>query len=126
LFGHEYRFADPGMAAAVHGEAYPRHAPELLDDPADTPPSGPDQHWFAVELAGCGLFADVRAVEFRRVLRYPTARYLALLRTFSNHRMLPPGRRAALHEAIAAVVNARGGVVEIDLATVLAIGRRGD
>ena len=126
LLAHQYGFADPRMAAAVHGEAYPRYAPEMLDDPADTPPSRPDEHWFAVELAASGLFAGVRAVEFRRVLRYPTARYLALLRTFSNHRLLPPERRAALHDGIAAVVNARGGVVEIDLATVLAIGRRSD
>jgi SAM-dependent methyltransferase len=126
LFGHEYQFADPQMAAAVHGEAYPRYAPELLDDPTDTPPGGPAEQWFAVELAGCGLFADVHAFEFRRVVRYPTVQYLALLRTFSNHRMLAPDRRAALHEGIAAVVDARGGVVNIDLATVLAIGRRRD
>jgi hypothetical protein len=32
LFGHEYQFADPQMAAAVHGEAYSLYAPELLDD----------------------------------------------------------------------------------------------
>ena len=126
LFGHEYQFADPQMAAAVHGEAYPRYAPELLDDPTDTPPGGPAEQWFTAELAGCGLFADVPAFDFRRVLRYPTVQYLALLRTFSNHRMLAPDRRAALHEGIAAVVDARGGVVDIDLATVLAIGRRRD
>jgi hypothetical protein len=40
--------------------------------------------------------------------------------------MLAPDRRASLHEAIAAVVDARDGVVEIDLATVLAVGRRSD
>jgi SAM-dependent methyltransferase len=126
VFGHEYRFADPQMAAAVHGEAYAQYAPELLEDPADTSPGGPGEQWFAVELAGCGLFTDVRTVEFRRVLRYPTVQFLALLRTFSNHRMLAPDRRASLHEAIAAVVDARDGVVEIDLATVLAVGRRSD
>jgi SAM-dependent methyltransferase len=84
LLGHEYRFANPQMAAAVHGEAYAQYAPELLEDPADTPPGGPGEQWFAVELAGCGLFTDVRTVEFRRVLRYPTAQFLALLRTFES------------------------------------------
>jgi hypothetical protein len=66
----------------------------------------------------------VRAVSFDAVLRYPTARYLRLLSTFSPHRMLPASRRAALRGALAAVVDAHGGVVATRLSTTLAMGRR--
>ncbi len=126
LFGHEYQFADPELAAVLHGDVYPKYAPELLDDPTKPSLNGPENHWLATELADCGLFTDVRATEFQRAVRYPTTQYLTLLQTFSNHRMLTPERRALLHNSIAAAVEARGGVVEIDLATVLTFGRRGE
>jgi SAM-dependent methyltransferase len=120
LFGHEYRFADPPVEAAVHAQ-YAVHAPELLDDPATGPPT---MTWLTGELSGTPLFTDVRSVWFRAVVPYPTDRYLRLLSTFSPHRMLAPQRRAALYEAIAAAAHAHGGVVRQRLETLLVLARR--
>lgn len=122
IFGHRYHFADQAMADAVHGEAYAVHAPELMDEEPAHPVH--DEGGFAAEMRA-GRFGDVRRCEFDRVVRYPTGRYLALLSTFSNHRMLAEDRRAALHAAVAGVVDARGGIVEVQLATELVVGRRG-
>jgi len=120
LFGHRYGAGDPPMEAAVN-EAYAREAPELLDPPRQHSP-GPTADWMTTELAGSPLFDDVTQRDFRRIERYPTERYIRLLNTFSPHRMLPEDRRARLFAGIAAAVDAHGGVVEIDLRTVLALG----
>jgi SAM-dependent methyltransferase len=119
LFGHEYGFADPPVEAAVH-EAYRPHAPELLDDPANPR----TMTWLTDELSGTPLFTDVTVRWFESVVPYPTARYRRLLGTFSNHRMLAPGRRTALHDAIDAVVDGYGGVVRLRLQTLLVLARR--
>jgi hypothetical protein len=119
LFGHEYRFADPPVEAAVHA-AYVPHAPELLDDPANPR----TMTWLADELTGTPLFTDVTTRWFEAVVPYPTARYRRLLATFSDHRMLAPARLTALHDAIDAVVDGYGGVVRLRLATLLVLARR--
>jgi SAM-dependent methyltransferase len=96
------------------------HAPELLDDPADPK----TMTWLTDELRGTPLFTDVTQRWFEVVVPYPTARYRRLLETFSNHRMLEPDRRRALHDAIDAVVDEYGGVVRLRLDTLLALARR--
>ncbi len=123
LFGHQYGFADESVADALH-EQYARLAPAMLSEGTGPPPL-PDRHWLTVELVDSPLFTDVRAVEFVTDVPYPAARYIRLLNTFSPHLMLPPGQRVALHEALAAVLDARGGVVVQRLTTTLAVGRRG-
>jgi hypothetical protein len=55
---------------------------------------------------------------------YPTDRYRQLLGTFSDHRMVADGRRQRLHDALAAVIDRRGGVLAVRLATQLTMGRR--
>lgn len=123
LFANRYDFADPRVKAAAQG-AYRAHAPELVDvDGPGTLPA-PRAHWLAGELSGSALFTDATTATFQRIVPYPTARYLELLSTFSEHRMLPQARRAALLEAIGAVVDAHGGVVRQVLDTVLALARR--
>jgi SAM-dependent methyltransferase len=123
LFGNRYDFADPEVKAAVQ-VAYRAHAPELVDvDGPGTLPA-PRAHWLTGELSGSALFTDATATRFERIESYPTARYLELLSTFSEHRMLPGARRAALFEAIGVVVDAHGGVVRQLLDTVLVTGRR--
>lgn len=42
---------------------------------------------------------------------YSTQEYLALLRTHSDHRLLPPKRLSALLEAIARVIDERDGSI---------------
>jgi microsomal dipeptidase-like Zn-dependent dipeptidase len=46
-----------------------------------------------------------------------------LLGTHSNHRMLPPDRRAALHDAVARAIEAHGGTIEIAYVTELYLAR---
>jgi SAM-dependent methyltransferase len=118
LFGHEYRFADPAVEQAVHAQ-YAIHAPELLEDPANPQ----TMTWLADELSGTPLFGDVTTRWFSTVVPYPTPRYLRLLQTFSNHRMLPADRRATLHAAIARAADAYGGVVGQLVQTLLVLAR---
>jgi hypothetical protein len=55
---------------------------------------------------------------------YPTARYLRLLTTFSNHRLLDPARLAALSAQVGALIDGNGGSVRLRLGTVLGTLRR--
>jgi SAM-dependent methyltransferase len=122
LFGHQYAFADGDLEEEINA-VYRRIAPEIADPP-DAAPTMPREHWFHVEMAGSGLFTDVASTAVTSVVPYPTRRYLTLLSTFSNHRMLPAERRERLHDGIGAVVDRRGGVVGTKLQTLLTMGRR--
>jgi SAM-dependent methyltransferase len=119
LFGHQYAFADPALERALD-DVYLAVAPELHKE-VD---AGPTPHWLHAELAGQDLFTDVAIDEFVSVVPYPTPRYLALVSTFSPHRMLPEDRRNALWHAIAETIDAHGGTVGVRLETTLALGRR--
>jgi len=94
--------------------------PELLDEPAHVP--APTEDWLTAELAGSAWFVDVEERRFRRAVPYPAQRYIRLLTTFSRHRMLPPDQRERLHTGIAEVLDAHGGVLDVQLDTVLALG----
>jgi SAM-dependent methyltransferase len=122
LFGHGYGFVDAGLRQEIN-TVYGRVAPELLN-PDDDVATAPEEHWFHVEMVGSGLFTEITSTLISSVVPYPTARYLTLLATFSNHRMLPAGRRERLHAGIAEVVDRRAGVVEVRLDTLLTLGRR--
>jgi SAM-dependent methyltransferase len=122
LFGHGYNFADGTLEDQIN-IVYDRIAPELRDDPSQRPAAAED-NWYHTEMADSGLFEEVTSAWIESVVPYPTSRYLALLATFSNHRMLPAERRERLHAGIGAVVDRAGGVVEIHLKTLLTMGRR--
>jgi len=109
---------------ALLEQVYGRQAPELLDEPAHVP--APTEDWLTAELAGSAWFVDVEERRFRRAVPYPAQRYIRLLTTFSRHRMLPPDQRERLHTGIAEVLDAHGGVLDVQLDTVLALGRRAD
>jgi SAM-dependent methyltransferase len=122
LFAHEYSFADPVVEAAAH-QVEDAYAPELRKEPPYAGP--PEGHWLTEDLAGSGLFTDVRARRFDYTVRYPTRRWLRLVATFSSVRsLLTEPRRAAFLGALGEVVDAHGGVVAVRLDPVLALGRR--
>jgi trans-aconitate methyltransferase len=123
LFAHRYAFADAALEAALN-EVYTRVAPQLLDDHAPGAAVVAEDDWMYAEIRATGLFVDIEATLFDRVVPYPTQRYRALLETFSNHRMLPAEQRAQLHAGLTEVVDRHGGVVETALGTVLIMGRR--
>jgi SAM-dependent methyltransferase len=116
LFGHAYSFVDPDLRADVD-DAYHRLAPELSEAGVRPVPT-------TAEPNDSPLFTDFRTATFTTTVRYPTARYVRLLSTFSNHRMLAPQRRAALHAAIARPIDARGGALDVRLDTELILARR--
>ena len=121
VFWHMYAFADADLEAALR-ELYGRLEPHLLDDPAGRPEA---QRWAYQEMRDSGLYVDV---EMRQVdpgvVTYPSARYRALVGTYSHHRILPDDRRTALLDGIEEVVARYGGTVGVRLETVLVTGRR--
>jgi SAM-dependent methyltransferase len=122
LFGHQYTLADDGLRAALR-EVYERMEPEFVR-PATEPPAQTERRWFSGELNDSGLFADIRIEEFHTVVPYSTERWLALISTFSAYRILDPGRTEALLATLGEAVDAHGGTVPVDLATVLTLARR--
>jgi SAM-dependent methyltransferase len=116
LFGHSYGFADPALAAEVD-TVYRRLAPEAADPPPLHETAVPEPH-------ASPLFTDPQTGTFTATVRYPTDRYLRLLSTFSNHRMLPAERREALHAGLAATIDARGGALDVLVTTDLILARR--
>jgi SAM-dependent methyltransferase len=123
LFGHEYGFADVDVERELD-EQYHRYAPELADAGGHGPPPAAEQHWYHRDMVASGLFGEVTSTLTRTVVDYPTDRYRRLLGTFSDHRMVADGRRQRLHDALAAVIDRRGGVLAVALATQLTMGRR--
>jgi SAM-dependent methyltransferase len=119
LFWNRPRWSDASLRDALDA-VYERLAPDL-----DVREPG---YWGArLETEDDEVAADLRAA-FGNVDRrtydwlepYTTARYLRLLSTQSDHRMLPPDRRAALLEAVGEVV---AGGIEIDYRTSLFLAR---
>jgi hypothetical protein len=98
-------------------DVYRRLAPEAADPPPPHETALPEPH-------ASPLFTDPRTGTFSVTVRYPTDRYLTLLRTFSNHRMLTEDRRAALHAGLAAAIDARGGALDVPVTTELILARR--
>jgi hypothetical protein len=56
--------------------------------------------------------------------RYPTARYLELLSTYSEHAVMPSTTRDALFADIAAAIDKRGGTIDIPYVTLVFIAHR--
>ncbi|GAB3416807.1 class I SAM-dependent methyltransferase [Flindersiella endophytica] len=121
LFGHQYTLADDDLRAALR-EVYERMEPELVR-PATEPPPRTEGRWFSGELNDSGLFTDIRIEEFHTVVPYPTQRWLSLISTFSVYRILDPARVEPLLATLTDTIDAHGGTVPVDLATVLTLAR---
>jgi SAM-dependent methyltransferase len=107
-------------------EAYRKAAPEVLDEsdpmhPANSP-SGDEVQWRSGVDATEGLGAvEVRDYDWSQT--YSARDYAALLQTHSTVRVLDPGRREALVEAVASAVESNGNVLELPLVTRVYIAR---
>jgi hypothetical protein len=64
------------------------------------------------KLISTERFGDAAVRHIPWAQTYTTAEYVTLLGTYSNHRMLPDAQRRELHDAIAASIDAQGGVIE--------------
>ena len=75
----------------------------------------------AREIEDSGVFGPVIRRSYRWSSEYTAAEFVALLQTQSDHRMLPSGRRKALFEAVAAIIDDSGGVLRVDYTTQLCV-----
>ena len=103
--------------------AYARHFPP------DSPRHPHDQVTetraeYTTLIGASGTHALTHLAELPWTERYPTARYLELLSTYSDHAVLAPDVRAALLGEIGAAIDRRGGTIEIPYVTLVFIAHR--
>ncbi len=80
--------------------------------------------WIAASLRDSGRFGEVELTRFSHAVRYPTAHWLELAATHSDHRTLPPNELAGLLDALGPALDAAGGEVPVQYETTLVTGRR--
>jgi SAM-dependent methyltransferase len=133
LFWNVFALADPVLRAAL-AEVDSRHGLPAESMP-HARPAGPlaaelptefQAEWSTLRLSGDPRFGELTSRRYRWSLRYPTANYLDLLASISMLRMLDPGPRDAALSDVATVLDAHGGVIELAVATDLALARRAD
>ncbi|WP_412543507.1 class I SAM-dependent methyltransferase [Longispora sp. K20-0274] len=131
LFWHSFAIADPDAHAALIGVDH-RHGLDVDHTPhswtadrlAGEITDQLTEVWPTVQLADDPRFTDLESRRYRVTHRYDTDRYLDLLASISAYRMLAPDVLDAVLTDVAAVVDARGGTLEMLVATDLALGRR--
>lgn len=123
IFGNR-RTHDPTTQAAFD-EVYGRLAPQMCGDSGvlEIPPSDP-RALHAEAVAADGRFDPLRSVTYPWAQEYPRERWLELLSTHSNHRVLPDDERAALLAAVGEVVDRLGGSIRLEYHTVLSCWTR--
>lgn len=76
------------------------------------------------QLSGCDLFQVLPAREYPWATSYTADAYVDLLRTYSDHHLLPDDERTALLAGISAAIEAHGGRLGIEYEARLLLGRR--
>jgi len=76
------------------------------------------------QLSACGLFQVLQAREYRWATSYTPDAYLDLLRTYSDHLLLPDDERTALLAGISDAIRSHGGTLRIEYEARLLLGRR--
>jgi SAM-dependent methyltransferase len=76
------------------------------------------------ELESAPEFGPVTVRTYPWERTFTAAEYVDLLGTHSDHRMLPAGERARLHEAIAATIDGCGGEITIGYTTAVLMASR--
>jgi len=101
---------------------YTRHAPTLVGPPAT--------RWYAEEgpvadlFAASGCFGPVTWRRYPWSRAYSPSEYCDLLRTHSDHRLLPAGQLDALLGALSGVIEAHEGSIEVVYDAHLYLARR--
>jgi SAM-dependent methyltransferase len=85
-------------------EAFPESVYQGAGMPPEDQPT-PEQ----IEIEGSGLFGPVAARRYVWEQTYDAESYIAMLNTYSDHRSLPPDRRARLLDGIANLIDTRYG-----------------
>ena len=92
---------------------YRIHAPELIK----TTPTAIIE--LESEINTAGLFDELHISRFLWSATYDSTRYLALLDTYSDHRLLPATTRTALFAAVGSVIDHAGGAMVVPYETAL-------
>jgi SAM-dependent methyltransferase len=95
LLWNSERIDDPGLRTSML-RVFARHAPAVVihDEPVDSEQVW--RRWPGDELSGTAGFGELASRHYRVQRTVPSADYLALTRTRSQFRMLPPPIRRAL------------------------------
>lgn len=102
--------------------AYDHHLPAGAKPPHDEVPGARAD--YTRSIIDSGLYRPPYVAELPWTERYPTARYLQLLATYSDHAVLPAATRDALFAEIAAAIDRRGGMIEVPYVTLVFIAHR--
>jgi SAM-dependent methyltransferase len=123
VFGNRSTY-DPETQAAID-DVYGRLAPQMLEESGSPviPRSDP-YPLHADAIAAGGRFEPPRSFTYPWTQEYPRERWLELLSTHSNHRVLPDEERAALLAAVGEVVDRLGGSIRLEYHTVLSCWTR--
>lgn len=115
---------DPETQAALD-EVYSRLVPAMREDSAALGTIETDRALSHDEaLAEAGAFATPEAFTYEWVQDYPRERWIELISTHSDHRVLPDADRARLLRAVGEVVDRFGGSIRLHYRTVLTSWRR--
>lgn len=109
---------DASPAHAAIDAAYGEHATDMAN-----PWWQSSGTMFADLFAAAPQFGPATSRSYSSRRRYSTAQYLDLLRTYSDHRMLPPDQHDALLTAIATAIDRHGGELAIEYTTSLTWAR---
>jgi hypothetical protein len=96
-------------------------APELTREPDQTEATI-QQREMALRASGC--FDRFEVQRFPWSARYSTEQYIGLLNTYSDHLMLADESRARLFDAVAQVINQRGGFIDRPYLATLYLARK--
>jgi SAM-dependent methyltransferase len=113
---------EPGLRAELDA-AYARWHPGSSNRPSDDPVEQA-QREVVEEIDASQRFGAVETRVYSWTASYPTARYLDLLDTYSDHAVLAADPRARLFEAIARAIDLRGGVLEVNYVPIAFVARR--
>ncbi|HEX2235304.1 MAG TPA: methyltransferase domain-containing protein [Actinomycetota bacterium] len=129
LFWNRPRWRPSALRAALD-EVYAAHAPEIevsgsgfagREHDGEGAPSVDDEQGAAITASGLFRDVEVRACAWSE--SFSSSRYVELLSTHSDHRILPEARREALFDAVAGLVDAAGGIT-VEYSTELYLARR--
>ncbi|MDH6143659.1 SAM-dependent methyltransferase [Kitasatospora sp. GP30] len=81
-------------------------------------------HWPEAECRRDGRFTDLRSLRFREPVRYDSESYVRLLASISAYRVLPADARARALDAVATLLDAHGGGIDLIQFSDLFLARR--
>lgn len=113
-----------GGIRSLLDDLYDQHLPELGDTRTPGLKEGLGGRAVPDEFAASGCFEAPTFINRAWTQWYPTDDYLALLHTQSDHRLADIDRRQALYDAVADLLDSRGGGIEIGYEARLFSARR--